>query len=196
MKKMISSVLSLCLAASMAAPAFAAAPSAAAETPVGSDGTGTSQVMLTIGEGDGADTPGSGNGAFSVTVPTVLPFVVDHDGTVHVATNAKIVNKSRGPVEVAGVSATGANGWAIAENGTDFSRVPVDSKQFTFTLNSDNFSAAAANVPSNLALGAAWTSISGGNGELALPYNGSFAIQSTNVSAKVADVVFTVQWDK
>ena len=196
MKKMISSVLSLCLAASMAAPAFAAAPSAAAETPVGSDGTGTSQVMLTIGEGDGADTPGFGNGAFSVTVPTVLPFVVDHDGTVHVATNAKIVNKSRGPVEVAGVAATGANGWAIAENGTDFSRVPVDSKQFTFTLNSDNFSAAAANVASNLALGAAWTSISGGNGELALPYNGSFAIQSTNVSAKVADVVFTVQWDK
>ena len=196
MKKMISSVLSLCLAASMAAPAFAAAPSAAAETPVGSDGTGTSQVMLTIGEGDGADTPGSGNGAFSVTVPTVLPFVVDHDGTVHVATNAKIVNKSRGPVEVAGVAATGANGWAIAENGTDFSRVPVDSKQFTFTLNSDSFSAAATNVASNLALGAAWTSISGGNGELALPYNGSFAIQSTNVSAKVADVVFTVQWDK
>ena len=196
MKKMISSVLSLCLAASMATPAFAAAPSAAAETPVSSDGTGTSQVMLTIGEGDGADTPGSGNGAFSVTVPTVLPFVVDHDGTVHVATNAKIVNKSRGPVEVAGVAATGANGWAIAENGTDFSRVPVDSKQFTFTLNSDNFSAAAANVASNLALGAAWTSISGGNGELALPYNGSFAIQSTNVSAKVADVVFTVQWDK
>ena len=196
MKKIISSVLSLCLAATMAAPAFAAAPSAAAETPIGSDGTGTSQVMLTIGEGDGADTPGSGNGAFSVTVPTVLPFVVDHDGTVHVATNAKITNKSNGPVEVAGVAATGANGWAIAANGTDFSRVPVDSRQFTFTLNGDNFSAAATSVASNLSLGAAWTSINGGSGELALPYNGTFAIQSTNVSAKVADVVFTVQWDR
>lgn len=196
MKKILTSILTLCLVASMAVPAFASAPSAAAETAVGSDGTGTSQVMLTIGDGDGDDSPGSGNGAFSVTVPTVLPFVVDNDGTVHVATNAKIVNRSRGPVEVAGVTATGANGWAIVANGTNFNQVPVDSKQFTFTLNGDNFGAAATNVASNLTLGAAWTSINGGNGELALPYDGAFAIQSTNVSAKVADVVFTVQWDK
>ena len=196
MKKILSGVLSLCLAATMAAPAFAADLSAAAETPVGSDGTGTSQVMLTIGEGNGADTPGSGNGNFSVTVPTVLPFAVDNDGTVHVATNAKIVNKSNGPVEVSGVTATGANGWAIAANGTDFSRVPVDTKQFSFTLNGDRFGAAETSVASSLSLGAAWTSVNGGNGELALPYNGAFAIQSTNVSAKVADVVFTVQWDK
>ena len=196
MKKILSSILSLCLVAALAVPAFAADPSASGETPVGSDGTGTSQVMLTIGDGSGSGTPGSGNGAFSVTVPTVLPFIVDNDGTVHVATNAKIVNRSRGPVEVAGVTATGANSWAIVANGTDFSRVPVDSKQFTFTLNGDNFAAAATNEASNLSLGAAWTSIIGGSGELALPYNGAFAIQSTNVSAKVADVVFTVQWDK
>ena len=196
MKKILSSVLALCLAASMAVPAFADGPSASDETAVGADGTGTSRVMLTIGDGDNDDAPGSGNGNFSVTVPTVLPFVVDNDGTVHVATNAKIINKSNGPVEVAGVAATGANGWAIASNGTDFSRVPVDSKQFTFTLNGDNFAAAATATASDLTLGAAWTAIYGGNGELALPYNGAFAIQSRNVSAKVADVVFTVQWDK
>ena len=110
MKKILSSVLALCLAASMAVPAFADGPSASDETAVGADGTGTSRVMLTIGDGDNDDAPGSGNGNFSVTVPTVLPFVVDNDGTVHVATNAKIINKSNGPVEVAGVAATGANG--------------------------------------------------------------------------------------
>ena len=199
MKKITTTILALAMILSLSVSAFAAAPSAATQTTPGittSGGTDTTEVQLVIGTGDGASDSGSGSGAFSVTVPTVLPFAVANDGTVSVASNAKIINGSNGPVKVTSVTATGANGWAIVANGTNFKTVPMNTKSFTLTLNGDNFPAAAANTASALSLtGASWPSIAGDNGELALIYSGAFASQTSNLNVKVADVVFTVAWD-
>ena len=199
MKKITTTILALAMILSLSVSAFAAAPSAATQTTPGittSGGTDTTEVQLVIGTGDGTSDSGSGSGAFSVTVPTVLPFAVANDGTVSVASNAKIINGSNGPVKVTSVTATGANGWAIVANGTNFKTVPMNTKSFTLTLNGDNFPAAAANTASTLSLtGASWPSIAGDNGELALIYSGAFASQTSNLNVKVADVVFTVAWD-
>ena len=199
MKKITTTILALAMILSLSVSAFAAAPSAATQTAPGittSGGTDTTEVQLVIGTGDGTSDSGSGSGAFSVTVPTVLPFAVANDGTVSVASNAKIINGSNGPVKVTSVTATGANGWAIVANGTNFKTVPMNTKSFTLTLNGDNFPAAAANTASALSLtGASWPSIAGDNGELALIYSGAFASQTSNLNVKVADVVFTVAWD-
>jgi len=199
MKKITTTILALAMILSLSVSAFAAAPSAATQATPGittSGGTDTTEVQLVIGTGDGTSDGGSGSGAFSVTVPTVLPFAVANDGTVSVASNAKIINGSSGPVKVTSVTATGANGWAIVANGTNFKTVPMNTKSFTLTLNGDNFPAAAANTASALSLtGASWPSIAGDNGELALIYSGAFASQTSNLNVKVADVVFTVAWD-
>lgn len=199
MKKITTTILALAMILSLSVSAFAAAPSAATQTTPGittSGGTDTTEVQLVIGTGDGTSDSGSGSGAFSVTVPTVLPFAVANDGTVSVASNAKIINGSNGPVKVTSVTATGANGWAIVANGTNFKTVPMNTKSFTLTLNGDNFPAAATNTASALSLtGASWPSIAGDNGELALIYSGAFASQTSNLNVKVADVVFTVAWD-
>ena len=197
--KLLSTAFALALTAVLAVPAFAD-PSAATQTSPGittSGGTDSSEVTLTIGTGDGSSGAGAGSGAFSVTVPTVLPFAVANDGTVSVASDAKIVNGSNGPVKVTNVTATGANGWAIVANGTNFKTIPMNTKSFALSLNGDNFPAAATNTASALTLTpASWGQIAGSNGELALTYSGDFAAQTTNLnSAKVADVVFTVAWD-
>lgn len=199
MKKILSITLALAMVMAMSVSAFAAAPSAATQTSPGitaSGGSDTTEVTLTIGSGDGSSGAGAGSGAFSVTVPTVLPFAVANDGTVATASDAKIVNGSNGPVKVTGVTATGANGWAIAASGTDFKTVPMNTKQFTMSINGDSFPAAATGSASALSLTpASWGQIAGSNGNLALTYSGAFAAQTSNIDVKVADVVFTVAWD-
>lgn len=128
---------------------------------------------------------------FKVTVPTVLPFTVAPDGTVSVATNAKITNLSNGPVIVTNVTAKTLNEWVLVENGTDFQRVKVNSPQFTMTLNDDNF---PAGTTSELPLGSAWTAIYG-NSDYALTYNGDFAEQANAINGEnIANVIFTVAW--
>ena len=198
MKKLFSLALAAVMVLSLSAVAFATAPSASTQgSPITSSGsTGSSEVQLVIGDGQGGTGAGAGNGAFSVTVPTALPFAVDSSGTVSAATDARIVNSSNGPIKVTGVAARGANSWALVTNGTNFKQVSVDTKQFTLTINGDNFPAAATGAESRLTLTPArWTSIAGKGGSLALTYAGDFAIQSSNIDVKVADVVFTVSWD-
>lgn len=161
-----------------------------------SGGSDTTRVELTYGtlvdtDNDGVpDTPDHGAN-FKVTVPTVIPFNVDSDGTVTTADNLKIQNQCNGQVDVTAVHANTVNGWSIVANGTDFKKVPVDSKQFTFTLNGDNF---GAGTSVDLALGSAWTTIDG-QSDMALPYGGDFAVQSAKLEAgHIANVIFTVAW--
>ena len=199
MKKTLSMILALTMVMALAVSAYADAPSAATQTSPGitaSGGTDSSEVTLTIGSGDGSTGAGAGSGAFSVTVPTVLPFHIANDGTVTVASDARIVNGSNGPVKVTSVTATGANGWAIVANGTNFKVVPMNTKSFTMTINGDSLPAAATNTASALTLTpTSWGQIAGNGGALALEYSGGFASQTANLDVKVADVVFTVAWD-
>lgn len=172
-------LLSLAMAIIMVSTVGVASASAAIDESGGSDNT---KVELTAEAA-----------VFKVTVPTVLPYSVNSDGIVSVATDAKITNLSNGPVVVTNVTAKTLDAWEIVENGTDFEAVKVNSPQFTMTLNGDNF---PAGTTSELTLGSAWTPING-NSELALPYNGDFAEQAEIIDgANIANVIFTVDWYK
>ena len=128
---------------------------------------------------------------FKVTVPTVLPYSVAADGTVSVATDAKISNLSNGPVQVTDVTAKTLDAWKLVEVGTDFQAVKVNSPEFTMTLNGDNFPAGTTSV---LPLGSAWTPING-NADFPLTYSGDFAEQSDALDGvNIANVVFTIGW--
>ena len=189
MRKIISVLLAVMIVLSVSAIAVSAEVTQ-------SGGSDTTRVELTYGtlvdtDGDGTpDTPDHGAN-FRVTVPSVIPYYVDSDGNVTVADNLKIQNLSNGQVDVTGVRAETVNGWEIVANGTDFKQVPVDSKQFTMTLNGDNFGAGTA---VDLTLGSGWTTING-QSDMALTYSGDFAVQSTQINAgHIANVIFTVAW--
>ena len=190
--KMIFSLLACCMALSLSAPTFAELDTSNQEIDENS-GQGTSEVTVAIGDSSGSS---SGNGNFTVTVPTVLPFAVRNNGTVLTATDGKIKNYSLGPVEIRGVTGSGVNGWAIVEEGTDFARVRVNTKAFTMSVNDDSFPAAASGEESDLPLtGASWPAIDGG-GNLPVQYEGTFAIQDSNISGQIANVVFSVGWHR
>ena len=82
MKKIISSLLVLCLCLSVAVPAFATDLTTAG---------GNSSVPVTLT---------STAATFSVTVPTALPITVAADGSVTTADDVKIINNSPGAVKV------------------------------------------------------------------------------------------------
>lgn len=189
MRKIISVLLAVMIVLSVSAIAVSAEVTQ-------SGGSDTTRVELTYGtlvdtDGDGIpDTPDHGAN-FRVTVPSVIPYYVDSDGNVTVADNLKIQNLGNGQVDVTGVRAETVDGWKIVANGTDFKQVPVDSKQFTMTLNGDNFGAGTA---VDLTLGSGWTTING-QSDMALTYSGDFAVQSTQIDAgHIANVIFTVAW--
>lgn len=172
MKKILSILMSLCIIS-----VVSIVSAGAIEESGGSD---TTRVELTAEAAN-----------FKVTVPTVLPFAVDSDGVVSVATDAKISNLSNGPVVVTDVTAKTLNEWELVENGTDFQTVKVNSPQFTMTLNNDNFPAGTTSV---LPLGSDWTPING-NSDFALTYDGDFAEQADIIDGEnIANVIFTVGW--
>ena len=125
-----------------------------------------------------------------VTVPTVLPVSVDSDNNVTVATTAKIVNSSKGQVDVTNAVLSGNNSWALAAFDTDFTKVPVNTKQYGFKLQ-------GYNVPVN---GNAYNSqfdTIAGNASLDLSYDANVAIQSEAIKdAEIGNIVFTVAWHK
>lgn len=172
MKKIISIIMAACMIATIGAISVGAIDV--------SGGSDTTKVELTA---DAA--------TFKVTVPTVLPYAVAADGTVSVATDAKISNLSNGPVVVTDVTAKTLDAWELVEVGTDFQAVKVNSPQFTMTLNNDNF---PAGTTSTLTLGSAWTPING-NADFALTYSGDFAEQADIIDGEnIANVIFTIGW--
>lgn len=172
MKKILSIIMAACMIVTIGAISVGAIDV--------SGGSDTTKVELTA---DAA--------TFKVTVPTVLPYAVAADGTVGVATDAKISNLSNGPVVVTDVTAKTLDAWELVEVGTDFQAVKVNSPKFTMTLNNDNF---PAGTTSTLTLGSAWTPING-NSDFALTYSGDFAEQSDVLEGEnIANVIFTIGW--
>ena len=125
-----------------------------------------------------------------VTVPTVLPVSVDSDNNVTVSDNAKIVNNSKGQVDVTNAVLSGNNSWTLAAFDTDFKKVPVDTKQYGFKLQ-------GYSVPvSGNAYNNQFDTIAG-NASLDLSYDANVAIQSEAISAaEIGNIVFTVAWHK
>ena len=125
-----------------------------------------------------------------VTVPTVLPVTVDSDNNVTVSDNAQIVNYSKGQVDVTNAVLSGNNSWTLAAFDTDFTKVPVDTKQYGFKLQ-------GYSVPvSGNAFNNQFDTIAG-NSALDLSYDANVAIQSEAISdAEIGNIVFTVAWHK
>ena len=170
---MFKKILGIGLAAVMAFSASAMAVSAAEINQSG--GSGTSVVQLSVNASP-----------LKVTVPSVLPIWVDSDNNVTVATDAKITNLSAAPVEVTDLSVTGDNGWSVVPFNTDFTKVPVDTKQYGMTMYNDDV-VDGVNVGLFGRLdGGAFTNV---------VYDGNVAIQSSDINKfDIGHVVFTVAY--
>ena len=138
------------------------------------------------GSGDSKVTLDIGSRSLKVTVPSVLPIWVDSDNNVTVAMNAKIQNRSEGPVDVTDVSVEADNNWSLVSFNTDFSKVPVDTKQYGMTMYNDDVIDGV-----DLSL---FDRIDGSD-EIAVVYDGNVAIQSSDINKlDIGHVVFTVAW--
>jgi len=125
--------------------------------------------------------------SFRVTVPSVLPIIVDSDNNVTVSNNSVIKNLSDGPVEVTNVSVEGMNGWSLVPFNTDFTKVPVDTKQYGMIMQGVDVT---EGVPATA------FDIIPGSGNLKVTYNGNVAIQSEAYNQlDIGHVVFTVAWN-
>ena len=170
---MFKKLLGIGLAAVMAFSASAMAVSAAEINQSG--GSGTSRVELSVNASP-----------LKVTVPSVLPIWVDSDNNVTVATDAKITNLSAAPVEVTDLSVTGDNGWSVVPFDTDFTKVPVDTKQYGMTMYNDD-------VIDGVNVGL-FGRLDGGAFKDVV-YDGNVAIQSSDINKfDIGHVVFTVAY--
>lgn len=123
-----------------------------------------------------------------VTVPTVLPVSVDSDNNVTVATDAQIINSSNGQVDVTNAVLSGDNSWTLAAFDTDFTKLPVNTKQYGFKLQ-------GYNVPvSGDAYNSQFDTIVG-DASFDLSYDANVAIQSEAINGlDIGHIVFTVAW--
>ena len=128
--------------------------------------------------------------SFSVTVPAVLPLVMDEDGGIHTAA-ASIVNNSTGAVKVSSVSLTAQNGWTIAPYAMNAARQKVDSKQIGFRLqDADTVSTGSSE---SLTIPSAWQAAEGSF--LSLTYDAVVTALSQPVTElNVLSVIFVLEW--
>lgn len=179
--KILTSLLVLSLLCSFCIPAFATEVST-------SGGSGEVPVNLTT------EAP-----VFSVTVPTSLPITVKADGSHVYATNAKIINNSKGMVEVTDMTISGANSWEIVDYDTDMAAQAVDTKVVAMKINNcettgedaiafDNTGYANFNV---------MTGVDGDNNTISIVYDAKLPTQSSVIDGtSIANVVFTLAWYK
>lgn len=199
MKKILSTILALCMACAMSVSAFAADVS----TP---GGPGSTPVNLSSTD-DG--TPGGDPAAtaMSVTVPTALPMAMSQTGDVTTATDCKIVNNSFGAVRVKSVSISTANGWKLTTFGdkSTLAREKVDSNKLGFALSIGGGSAVQTDASNESAQTLISAPVSGcymsGVGDTAgnsvsVAYSAIVTPLSKPVtSATIATVVFVIEWD-
>lgn len=126
---------------------------------------------------------------FSVTVPTTLEVAMKEDGTSEVG-EAVITNNSDGPVRITNVTIKSKGGWKLVSYDKDFAKLPVDTQEFGFMLNGIKTTASgylfdSGNFP-----------VIETDGTGALEYSANMALQSKSEPAAVADVIFTVDWER
>ena len=179
-KTLIGSLLALVMVCSCVTPAMAVEIDTAG-------GTGTTPVVLNV---DPA--------VFSVTVPTALPVDMNAQGEITVADNAKIINNSVGAVRVEDVEITAGTGWTLIDFNTDRATLLVDEKKVGIELNGTGTTADGYTfVAGDWAVMAASDGVDGGADELAFTYDALLPIQTSEiVDATIANVVFTINWNK
>ena len=197
LKRFLSLAMALCLSLAMMNVAFASNVADA------SGGSATSSVTLSSTE-DGSLGGDPAATAMSVTVPTVLPIAVGTDGTVTIATDAKITNNSYGAVKVSGVSIQAAQGWHLTDFETNMANEKVDSNQVGFALTigggeqlaTDSTEASQALLAEAIE-GCYMTGVGNTAGNsVAIAYDAVVSPVSNAVTnTGVASVIFTVEWD-
>lgn len=175
-KRVISSLLSVALVFGLLGSSVVSTSAATSVTSSG--GIGTSKVATTIEPS-----------IFSATVPYVLPISIDADQNVYTADNVVISNNSNGPIKVSDATLTTNEGWELVADGTDFSSVLVNSKQFTMTvLNSPVLTSGSINTDSFGTID--------GNSSLNITYDADAAVQGEEVSdINIANILFTIEWN-
>ena len=201
LKKFFALTMALCLVLSLSVAASAASNEATV-----SGGTATSAVSLSS-TADGSIGGDPAATKMSVTVPTVLPIAVGTDGTVSVATDAKIVNNSYGAVKVETVSIQAGSNWSLTAFGdkATLSGEKVDSNKlgFAITLGSSAQKATDASNGSTQTLlngaveGCFMTGVGDTTGNtIAVNYNAIVTPVSEAVTnTSIASVLFVIQWD-
>ena len=201
LKKFFALTMALCLVLSLSVAASAASNEATV-----SGGTATSAVSLSS-TADGSIGGDPAATKMSVTVPTVLPIAVGTDGTVSVATDAKIVNNSYGAVKVETVSIQAGSNWSLTAFGdkATLAGEKVDSNKlgFAITLGSSAQKATDASNGSTQTLlngaveGCFMTGVGDTTGNtIAVNYNAIVTPVSEAVTnTSIASVLFVIQWD-
>lgn len=198
LKRFAALSMALCLSLSLMTAA------SASNEATSSGGTASSDVTLSSTE-DGSLEGTPAATAMSVTVPTVLPIAVGTDGSVATASDAKITNNSYGAVKVSSVTIQAAEGWHLADFGTNMADEKVDSNLIGFALTIGGGTQLATGESSTEAQTLLDTAIEGcymtgaGNQEgnaVAIAYDAVVSpVSSAVTNTGVASVVFTVEWD-
>ena len=198
LKRFAALSMALCLSLSLMTAA------SASNEATSSGGTASSNVTLSSTE-DGSLEGTPAATAMSVTVPTVLPIAVGTDGSVATASDAKITNNSYGAVKVSSVTIQAAEGWHLADFGTNMADEKVDSNLIGFALTIGGGTQLATGESSTEAQTLLDTAIEGcymtgaGNQEgnaVAIAYDAVVSpVSSAVTNTGVASVVFTVEWD-
>ena len=189
--RIISSILSLCLAASMAIPAFAVPEIAPDKAVDGVGGTASAEVLLTAEASN-----------FSVTVPMYIPVHVNADGTVTCPEpfSTQIYNNSVGAVKVTGI-AVNEGAWTLADyNGgsrDELAKEPVNARKLGMELSVTGDSAATTGAGNQTLTHDASKWIVNPRDSLRI----TTAAIATAVSGEIAEpetaasVVFTIGWN-
>ena len=198
LKRFAALSMALCLSLSLMTAA------SASNEATSSGGTASSNVTLSSTE-DGSLEGNPAATAMSVTVPTVLPIAVGTDGSVATASDAKITNNSDGAVKVSPVSIQAAEGWHLADFGTNMADEKVDSNLIGFALTIGGGTQLATGESSTEAQTLLDAAIEGcymtgaGNQEgnaVAIAYDAVVSpVSSAVTNTGVASVIFTVEWD-
>ena len=200
MKKALSMMLALALAASMSLPAFASDQAASENT--------ETTIPVTI---SAAAT------TFDVTVPTSFPTTVDPDtGETVNATDATITNGSSGSIAVSQIKVTNYGGWHLAAFDDDLRNADVDSNQIGVAVTPIGGRSAgtggtqlkttdASTTEQTLLTSAGATADewiidaanAGDTDELTISYDTNASpVSETITNAQVASIVVTVSWNK
>lgn len=154
-----------------------------------------SSINLANGNGDTTVVLDVDAPHFDVTVPTGLPIYVDSEGVITTADDVYIINSGAGSITISGVEISGKNGWTTVDVSKDFSVTPVDTKEFSMTINGETTTGADSITFNSVNWPMIAAANNGDTDQFHLVYDATVAPQSTAVTTDIADVVFTVGWN-
>lgn len=150
------------------------------------DNTGSADLTLDIIQGE---TPA--DGVVIATVPLILPIIMDLQGEIYTAEDAKVINQTPGKdIRVKDITAT-ADQWSLTDYATsDFGLVDTDTKQVTMAFQTD---AMAAGGGFSLTYDKWVVPADGGEVQLDMTAKLPRQTQVTATDETIAQVSFTLQ---